>query len=290
MIDEIKNKVNGNMKSDNQNTTSPQKSRRSFLKKTGGVAAVSTLGIAQVGSVSADDEFCPIRQTHSEDTILPGTEKEVNVYINESRIPGPTAIVGGGIQGNEPTGWHTAHEVSDWAIDAGKLVVIPELNPVAIQRGTYINDNGDLNDQFPPGKEPKTELAQAIWEYIEETDPDVFFNLHSSHGILHSNVGPYGVGQAIYPTYIDGARADARNTVRNVNEQFNSDRSIYDFKVGNTLYGVRPLLTHKVAADLQIPGFIIEATRYGTTLEERVEWEKAIVAHLLEQNGMEVKA
>ena len=266
MFQKIMSTVESRTESNGKNTDSPKGSRRSFLKKTGGVAAVSAIGISQVGSVTADNEFCPFRQTHSEDTILPGTEQEVDVFVNESQIPGPTAIVCGGIQGNEPAGWHTANAVREWAINAGKLVVLPELNPIAIQRGTYVNDNGDLNDQFPPGKEPKTELAQAIWSYIEDTDPDVTINLHSSHGILHESVGPYGVGQAIYPTYIDGAQEAARNTVEYMNSRFDSDRSIYDFKVGNTLYGVRPLLTHKVAADLQIPGFIVEATRYGTNL------------------------
>ncbi|MFH5801530.1 deacylase [Haladaptatus sp. CMAA 1911] len=265
-------------------------SRRTFLRKSGGIAAVSALGISQVGSVMADgNEFCPIRQTHSEDTILEGTKEEVPVYINKSRIPGPTTVLVGGVQGNEPAGWRTAHAVKDWSIDSGKLVVLPEINPVAIRRGTYINNNGDLNDQFPPNRRPTTQLARALWDYIVDTDPDLFFSLHSSRGILHESEGPAGVGQAIYPTYIDGARNDARNTVRQINKSLDSYRSIYDFKVGNTLYGVRPRLTHKVAADLQIPGFLIEATRYKTSLDTRVKWEQEIVAHLLSQNGMKVK-
>lgn len=265
-------------------------SRRSFLSKSAGIAALSTLGVSQVGNVLADDdEFCEIRQSHSKDTILDGTEEEVNIYSTKSRIPGPTAVVVGGIQGIEPATWKTADAVQDWAINSGKLIVLPEVNPVAIRNETYVNENGDLNDQFPPGETPNTKLAQAIWRVIQEVDPDVFISLHSSQGILWEPEGPVGFGQAIYPTYVDGARADARRTAKYMNQQFDSMRSLYDFKVGNTLYGVRPLLAHKVAADLQIPGFLIETTRYGTELETRVRWEKAIVAHLLEQNGMGIK-
>lgn len=290
IFDKVKEITDSCMKSNNENMTDSQNSRRSFIKKSGGTIAVSTIGISQVTKVMGDDGFCPFRQTHSNDTILAGTEREVKVYINESGSSGPTAVVAGGIQGNEPVGWHTANAIRNWSIDSGKLVVLPKLNPVAIQRGTYVNDNGDLNDQFPPGGEPRTKLARAIWNYIEKADPDVFFNLHSSHGIYHSDVGPSGVGQAIYPTYIDGARADARNTIQYMNNRFNSLPSFYDFRLGNTLYGIRPLLTHKVAADLQIPGFLVESTRYGTDLEKRVKWEKAIVAHILQRNGMNIKA
>ncbi|GAA0239830.1 deacylase [Haladaptatus pallidirubidus] len=260
------------------------------MTKSAGIAAFSTLGVSQVGKVLGDDdEFCPIRQSHSKETILEGTKEEVEVHTTESRIPGPTAVVVGGLQGIEPATWQTVYDVHDWSINSGKLVLLPEANPVAIRNNTYINENGDLNDQFPPGRTPKTKLAQALWEVIEEADPDVFISLHSSHGILWEREGPNGVGQAIYPTYVDGAREDARRTVEYMNQRLDSFRSLYDFKVGNTLHGIRPLLTHKVAADLQIPGFLIEATRYGTNLATRVQWEKAIVAHLLEQNGMGIK-
>ncbi|WP_266081782.1 M14 family metallopeptidase [Haladaptatus caseinilyticus] len=276
-------------RNDDKKSEVSNQSRRSFITKSAGVIAASTFGINQAGSVvGEDDEFCPIRQSHSEDTLLEGTEEEVKIYTTESRIPGPTAVVVGGVQGNEPATWNAAHQVKDWSINSGKLVVLPEINPVAIERGTYINDNGDLNDQFPPGQEPTTELAQVLWEVIEQANPDVFFSLHTSRGILHEFEGPSGVGQAIYPTYIDSARSNASRTVEYMNQQLESFRSIYDFKVGNTLYGTRPLLTHKVGADLEIPGFLVEATRYRTKLETRVEWETAIVANLLEQNGMKV--
>ncbi|SIR73632.1 hypothetical protein SAMN05421858_3518 [Haladaptatus litoreus] len=275
---------------DSQTGSISDQSRRSFLTKSAGIAAFSTLGVSQVGKVLGDDgEFCPIRQSHSKDTILKGTKEEVKVHTTESRIPGPTAVVVGGIQGIEPATWKTANAVHDWSIDSGKLVVLPEVNPVAIRNNTYVNENGDLNDQFPPGKTPTTKLARALWQTIEDIDPDVFISLHSSQGILWEREGPSGFGQAIYPTYVDGAREDARRTVKNMNQRFDEYRSLYDFKVGNTLYGVRPLLSHKVAADLQIPGFLIETTRYGTELETRVRWEKAIVANLLKQNGMDTK-
>ena len=273
----------------NQEKNTANQSRRSFLRKSGSIAAATTLAIGGSGVAIAEDEFCEFRQDHSTETILEETKHESPVFITESRIPGPTAVIVGGLQGIEPVGWHTANKIRKWSIDSGKLVLLPEVNPVAIERRTYTNDNGDLNDKFPSGRAPTTKLARAIWEVVENADPDVFFSLHSSHGIYHVNDGPNGVGQAIFPTDDGNARQKAGKTIQAVNNQLDSYRSIYDYTLGNTLNGDRPLLTHKVAGDLDIPGYLIEATRYGTKLKTRTAWSAAIVGHLLQQSGIKVK-
>ena len=168
--------------------------------------------------------------------------------------------------------------------------MLPAVNPVAIQRGTYVGRNGDLNDLFPSGREPSSKLARAIWRRIEQADPDVFVSLHSSKGILDVDEGPSGVGQAVYPTDAGQARQQASQSVQYMNRQYgDSFRSLSEFKVGNTLDGDRPLLTHKVAADLEIPGYLIEATRYGTTLTTRTKWATALVADLIQQSGIDIE-
>ena len=87
-------------------------SRRNFLATAGGVVSASALRITQTGTVlGEDDEFCPIRQDRSADTILEGTELESPVYTIESQIPGPTVVVVGGLQGNEPIGWTAANKM-----------------------------------------------------------------------------------------------------------------------------------------------------------------------------------
>ncbi|RBI60830.1 deacylase [halophilic archaeon] len=211
-------------------------------------------------------------------------------YTIESKIPGPTVVVVGGLQGNEPVGWNTANKIRQWSIDSGKLVVLPQVNPVAIQRGTYVGRNGDLNDHFPPGRKPTTKLARAVWSQVKQANPDVFFSLHSSHGILGVKEGPDGVGQAIYPTYIGQARKNASQTVQFMNKQYlDSMRPVYDFKIGNTLDADRPLLTHKVAGDLKIPGYLVETTRYGTDLKTETKWMTAMVANLIRQSGIDIQ-
>jgi Carboxypeptidase controlling helical cell shape catalytic len=255
------------------------RTRRSFLRFTGAAVTTSAFLATQGMSNAA---------TRTKYTIREDTPDETDVYVTDTQKSGPTAVVVGGIQGNEPAGHEAAGNIKTWSIDQGTLITIPQANPVAIRRGTYYNDNGNLNRKFPPGETPTTPLARAIWGVIASYDPDVVINLHSSQGIFREDVGPNGVGQAIYPTTASGAVQDAANTKGYMN-LYHLDESFpdyYRFKRGNLIDGDRPLLIHKVDADLGKPGFIVESTRYGTDLQTRTHWELNIVRHLLGRQGI----
>ena len=268
------------MKEFTNDSSESQTSRRTFLQAGTAAVAATTLGVSATGLGSAQ----------SSDTykIREGTGDESEVVVIDSGTSGPTAVVVGGMHGNEPAGYQAAAKMRDWSIDEGKLVLIPKSNPTALENDTYTTDSGNLNRQFPPGEEPKTPLARAIWGVITDHDADVVFNLHSSKGIYKKDVGPDGVGQAIYPTTIDDAARNATNAAEYMNENHLGDREdYYEFKRGNMIDGDRPLLIHKVNSDLEKPGFIVETTRYGTSLETRIDWELEIVEYLLSQYSID---
>lgn len=255
-------------------------SRRTFLRLGTAAAAATTLGFSATGLGSASS-----KETYK---IREGTEDETEVVVIDSGSSGPTAVVVGGMHGNEPAGAKAAERMRDWSIDEGKLVLIPRSNPSALDDDTYSNDNGNLNRKFPPGEEPTTPLARAIWGVITDHDADLVFNLHSSQGIYKEDVGPEGVGQAIYPTTIDDASQNATDAAAYMNDNYmDGYEDYYRFKRGNLIDGDRPLLIHKVDEDLEKPGFIIETTRYGTSLDTRVSWTIHIVDYLLSQYSID---
>ncbi|WP_433632015.1 deacylase [Halomicrococcus sp. NG-SE-24] len=221
-------------------------------------------------------------------TLRDGTEDETDVYVIESGKTGPTAYVTGGFHGNEESGYLAADGVTGWSIDQGTLVVLPRANPVAIEQGTYMNHSGNLNRQFPSGEKPTTPLARAIWESIDRHNPDTVLALHTSKGILWEDEGPSGVGQAIYPTLSEGSKEDASRTADYLNNYHIPDSfpEYYNFKRGITLDGDRPLLIHKVSADMRIPGSLVETTSYNTTLDRRINWQLNAVRHLLRRHGI----
>ncbi|WP_306059255.1 M14 family metallopeptidase [Natronococcus wangiae] len=265
-------------------TEQTRPSRRSFIATGTTVTAAALLG---VGTASADDGFGPIsRDTH---TLRAGTEYETTAYIGDADRSGPTAVVVGGMHGNELAGVEAAHDVAEWTFDRGTLVVLPEANAPAVEERTYSGPDGDLNQQFPTGASPTTPIAEEIWNLVIGHDADVVIDMHSSMGIWGSDLGPDGYGQAIFPSAAGASRGIASRVTDCMNRNVVDDSypEDYAFTLGNTLSGEHPRLIHKVAGDLERAGYITEVTRYDTTLETRIEWARSLAGYLLRNHGIE---
>ncbi|MFB6135877.1 MAG: succinylglutamate desuccinylase/aspartoacylase family protein [Halobacteriaceae archaeon] len=220
--------------------------------------------------------------------IAEGTGNATRVYVVDSGRPGPTAVVVGGMHGNERAGYETAHDVVSWEVTRGTLVVVPEANPGAVAARTRSYRGVNLNNQFPVGERPRTPLARAVWHTLVRYDADVVVDLHSSRGVYHAPAGvPSGVGQAVFPTVTGTARWDANHAVGRVNDRYGlRDDPPYQFNRGNLLYGSGVRLVRKVAGDLNETGFIVETTQYRTDLETRVAWTKTVLRALLSRHGV----
>lgn len=256
--------------------------RRTFLARAGAL----TVGTAALGSnVDAADDSAGSRSTS---TLLPGTEHATPIVTVDAPKSGPTALVTGGIHGNEPAGWRAAEAVADWSFDRGRVVVLPRANRVAIERRTRHGTGGDLNRKFPPGQRPTTKLARAIWGLVEETDPDVVLDLHASKGIYETHAE--FVGQAVFPTDIDPAPAHAETAIGRVNESTVPwYLPLHEYRRGNLLTGESPsqsLLVHKVAGDLGLPGYIVETTKFLVDGRMGGRWNADFGEQLLSLHGI----
>jgi predicted deacylase len=253
--------------------------RRTFLA---GGATVAGLALG----VSGRDRAATGPSRDPAGTLLAGTPYETPVYVVEGEQEGPTAVVVGGMHGDERSGYLAAERTTEWTLEAGRLVVIPRANRVAIERDTRRGPNGDLNRQFPPGEAPETDLARAIWDRLVAADPDVVLNLHSSKGIYGTH--QEFVGQAIFPT----AAGDAVPVAERVTDTLNDavvpwSMPFHDFRVGNTLDGTAPLLAHKVGGDLGEPAYIVEVAEYLVDPETGAQWTARAATELLATHGLE---
>lgn len=204
--------------------------------------------------------------------LLEGTPYETPLHVVDGRNEGPTAFLVGGMHGDEHAGHRAAEIVAEWGVERGTLVVLPAANRIALERGTRRGRHGDLNRQFPAtgAREPRTSLAQAIWDAVVEYDPDWLADLHSSYGIYESGDG--GVGQAIFPSSVAPARRYASITVQSVNRTFDLPGPLA-YELGRPLSGDRPMLAHRAAKLLDIPTFILETT-------EEIELEHQVELHV----------
>lgn len=246
-----------------------------------GVALVG-LGVrGAVSDPSGGNSFADARTG----LLLEGTRYETPVYIREGSESGPTAVVVGGLHGDEVAGYRAAERIADWTFDAGTVIVLPRANRVAIERGTRHGNGGDLNRQFPPDGEPTTKLARAIWDLVSRHDPDVVLDLHESQGIyrVHADL----VGQVLFPTVAGDAPAHANEVVTLLNREVVPwYMPFHDYRRGNDLHGTAPLLVHKVVADLGRPGYIVETTDYLLDVETRSRWEARAAGELLARHDL----
>lgn len=255
--------------------------RRAFLS---GGAAAAALGLG-FGTLPARSDAAD-RSRDPVDTLLPGTEHETPVYAIEGDRDGPTALVVGGMHGDERSGYLAAEAMLEWSVDAGRVVVLPRANRVAIRRNSREGRGGDLNRKFPPGEEPTTELARAIWSLVERESPDVVVNLHSSKGIYRTHAE--FVGQAIFPTAVGEASTVAREVVRMLNDAVVPwYMPLHGFRAGDALSGTAPLLAHKVGGDLGRPAYIVEVTEFLLDAAAGARWTERAAEELLARHGIE---
>lgn len=282
-----------------------QINRRTYLQSISGTA----LGFVAFGSVESAAEtndgkrservsnwvrgYGPIESDwrwslHPDEIIMSDTRFETGVYISGSG--GPTAVIVAGQHGDEVTAQYAALLLTRVVPQTGTLVIIPLANAPAIRQNVRATEYGNLNRDWPSGREPTSELARAIWSVITSHDPDIAFDLHSSKGLYAEYDGfCQGVGQAIFPTRQGEPTADQIIDVLNQNYiESMGYSSKYEFLKGNLQVGISPLLSQKFGADLNIPSWLIETTECRTTLSDQITWHLIAVLGSLRRHGFEI--
>lgn len=110
-----------------------------------------------------------------------------------------TILIFGGIQGDEPGGFHAASLLlSDYNITRGKIIVAPNLAFDSIIKRSRGN-NGDLNRKFAnlDPKDPDYKTVQRIKELILLPEVSMVINLHDGWGFYK-------------PTYVDALQNPKR--------------------------------------------------------------------------------
>lgn len=123
-------------------------------------------------------------------TAAPCGNLDFTLHKLDSGRPGPTILVIGGIQGDEPGGFSAAALlVSHYKINSGAVWVVPNLNFLSIircSRGVY----GDMNRKFAdldPG-DPEYAAVQKIKTIIRDEKVDAVLHLHDGWGYYSPTV------------------------------------------------------------------------------------------------------
>lgn len=129
-------------------------------------------------------------------TFFSSTQYPLTVYFLKGPQPGPTILVQGGIQGDEPSGFLTAQLLSRSRVKKGRLIVIPRANVpsiLAFKRAVNVDMNRRFDNDYNKFYEDRLVRADRIL-------------LSGCAGLIHLHEG-----SGFYnPKYIDQARNPKR--------------------------------------------------------------------------------
>jgi hypothetical protein len=109
---------------------------------------------------------------------------DFSFYQQQSKQQGPTLLVIGGVDGDEPGGFHAAATlVTRYQIQRGNLWIVPNLNFKSILE----RQRGNMNLKFASisRQDPQYQQVQQIKKIITQPQVDLVLNLHDGSGFYH---------------------------------------------------------------------------------------------------------
>jgi hypothetical protein len=237
---------------------------------------------------------------------LKGTESELDTYFIKGRLPGPTLMLVGGIQGDEPGGYLAADLYADIALKKGNMIVVPRANFRSI-----VNDGrglfGDMNRKFagrPVDADTDVRVVDIIKGLMKRSD--FFLNLHDGSGFYAPTWespmrNPMRYGQSII---VDAERhvgrdgntlelgEIARRIMAKVNPQISDERHIFQFNNHRTEEKDTKHIEQRLSATFHaltqtgIPAFGIETSKSIPDYTLRVRYQTLLINAFLEEFGI----
>ncbi len=234
-----------------------------------------------------------------------GSPYELHIFRIYGREKGPTMLIIGGIQGDEPGGFLSADLYTEIALEKGNLIIIPRANFKSIilfNRGV----DGDMNRVFTKDK-PETEMERVV-EIIKKLmkEADVFLNLHDGWGFHRDKYidelrNPNRFGQSIIidtDTYkcTNGKEIRlseiANRVLKGVNRKIKEEKYFMHLfntrtNANNTPYPeMRKTATYFALKEYCIPSFGIETSKNLPSLEMKILHHNYAINEFMREFGI----
>jgi predicted deacylase len=238
-----------------------------------------------------------------------GSAQELEVFKIYGREAGPTVMLLGGIQGDEPGGFLSADPYADISLKKGNLIVVPRAN----FRSVVFNNRGpagDMNRKFEDGLpyEPELDVVAVLKSLMAESD--LLLNLHDGSGFYRpvwesDMANPKRYGQSIIAdtdAYVHAASGRtvelakaAEEVVARLNREIAEPLYRYHFfnmetvKEDTQYPEQRKSATYYALTRLGIPAFGIEASKQLPSLEMKIRHHILAINAFLDIYGVELE-
>lgn len=231
------------------------------------------------------------------------TNLEFSLHKKESRTPGNTLLIIGGIQGDEPGGFMAASLVATkYKIKSGAVWVVPNLNFPSILESSRGKD-GDMNRKFATinKSDPDYHAVTKIKEIILDKQVDLVLNLHDGSGFYRNtyidklnNPNRWGqssiIDQTAMPSHVKFGNLQevAAQVVKDVNQHILTEKHRFHLKNTETRMGDKEMekaLTY-FAISNEKPAFANESSK-SLPVHERVYYQLLAIESYFRQMGIE---
>ena len=214
----------------------------------------------------------------------------VPVHVFEADKTGPTAIIQGGIHGDEVAGVHAVEEMLEEEVrpERGRLLLIPRLNPAAyrVRRRAAEASPGwsglDLNRCFPGDSnslEREKRLADALMKLVVGEKPALVATLHESQKRYDPAVRPSFGQSLVYG--VDPEPDVIRSVIRRLNENKRNEEEVW----ASQYYPVATSSTEVIVEATGCLGVCVE-TWMQFDERRRIEMQREVVDLFLDELGV----
>lgn len=246
------------------------------------------------------------RPSTTKEVFFQGTNHELEVYKINGRYDGPTMLIVGGIQGDEPGGFLSADSYIDITLEKGNLIIIPRANFYSILLFNREVDGVDMNRLFDIAPDDwQGDIVKKIKEYMQQSD--IFLNLHDGWGYhypehisWHKSPDRFG-----YSVIVDEEEYQCNNgkilklgeiakkAMDNANAKIPEDDPKKHYFNTNTsesskYKSMRKSATWYAVSDLCIPAFGIEGSK-NMQLDKNILYHNYVVNEFMKNAGIEIE-